>query len=644
MSVNAGHCKKPEIKVNGEEVEDQLDRLNFVIQDFIQNIDMSRSFYPSVNASESIFQSIPDNPDTDSEALSENIEKKIEEILQENDRLRMIIEDFVANSERQVCEIGCTAEEIQSILIDLRSILIGKKQDFNLKLGHFNIKIHIICKPLPIFPMKNVISSSWAKETIDLENDNLDELVCKLFRENEHLKDINKKLTFEDDMIKDMKSVFLIKCCDPIEEEFHSIEFPLSVIKEAALEIEVKKYKDKNKILDQAQEEINWQLNDVKSLKQTFLNKIQEANEYRQSLEKKCQEIKEAAANIHKQGKIKGKPPKGEKRRNTLNASKEKSKIIEELNTINTQMIEDLDRTLDTPFIPVPTYKYFTLDALNEQLKYLEEKAQTSSDPQKFLREIERCKTQITNLRGEQAIYDCKQKTRNMFKIVKHIEKSVKSENSKRNNLIKELIRDSNCSSDHSQILKKEIEESLDVSLKRLEDKKLVQKRTAVVFKKNFYEDQEESLRELRTQINVLTKHDNIMQKSLQQKKAALVNKEIELQEKEKFLMDHWKKNYSSKDIIETVQKISKKLAQQKEALDKDKEKSEHEKIQISKKKLENEIEKGKLKNMAQQLDEERKFIMFEKTEIEKFLKQVSSLPSYLSNVKFHLPVLRGVN
>ncbi|OMJ68686.1 hypothetical protein SteCoe_33793 [Stentor coeruleus] len=630
MSESTEYLKIPDKKFPGQEIEDQLDRLNIVIQDFMQNLDVSRSYCPSINISESIFKSSEVNSDTASEGLSENIERKFEEILQENDRLRMIIEDFNSNSERKVSEFGCTEEEIEYILFDLKDVLIGKNKESNFKIGQMNIKLRLISKPDHIFPEKHIISSLWTKELNSFEQENIEDIIYKLRKDNETIQKINKKITDEEDLLREMKSNFIIKCCDPIEEQFHSIEFPLSLIKEAALEIEVKKYKEKNKMLDQAQEEIQWQLNEVKSLKQTFLNKIQEAADYRKTLEKKYQELKDSACNNHKQTTYK------KHIKNDIGCCD--CKKIKQIDEINTNIIEDMDKSINSPFIPIATYKYFTIDELNNQLKHLEEKALTSSDPHKFLREIERCKTHITNLRGEQAILDCKQKTKNMFKIVKNIEKSVKSESSKRNNLIKRLIHDSNGDLDYDENVKKDIEESLDRSLKKLEEKRLVQKRSAVVFKRNFYEDQEDTIRELRTQLNILTKHDNIIKKSYEQKKIYLLSKEIELQEREKFLMDHWKKNYSTKDIVDTVQKISKKLTMQKEIFDKEKVRFENERMIYEKKMLGNEIEKGKMKIIAQQLDAERKMMNSEKKNIEIFLKQVSSLPSYLNSVKLQLP------
>ena len=280
------------------------------------------------------------------------------------------------------------------------------------------------------------------------------------------------------------------------------------------------------------------------------------------------------------------------------------------------------------------SYKVFTIESLNEQLKFLQEKAQNSSQPEKLVREIERCKTQIINLRGEQAIYECKQKTKNMFKIVKNIDKIVTKENKKRNKLIERFFRESNEQPENSLQIKREIEDSLDKSLRRLEEKKLLEKRTSMPISKKFYEHQENNLLELRSQINVLSKHDEIQRQSFEYKKKLLEDKEIELNEKEKFLIEIWRKNKSVKDIVEGIQNVSSRLAAQKEILNKNKEKFEEEKIEFSKAKLENEIHRTKLKCLSNQLNDERRYIESEKSEIERFLKQISSLPSYLNSLK----------
>ena len=110
--------------------------------------------------------------------------------------------------------------------------------------------------------------------------------------------------------------------------------------------------------------------------------------------------------------------------------------------------------------------------------------------------------------------------------------------------------------------------------------------------------------------------------------------KEKELKEKERFIFENWKKQQSSKELVETIQKISNKLSAQKCKLDKDKEKIEDEKVSIAKSKLENEINRGKIKNISNRINEERKYLESEKTEIERFLKQISCLPSYLKELK----------
>ena len=198
----------------------------------------------------------------------------------------------------------------------------------------------------------------------------------------------------------------------------------------------------------------------------------------------------------------------------------------------------DLDKTTETPLIPIPSYKLFTLESLQEQLKYLNDKAESSEEPEKLVMEIERCKTKITNLRGEQAIYDSKKTTKNMFRIVKNIDKVVNEENKKRNVLIQELLKDHTEDPEKSSSIKKEIDESLEKSLLYIEEKKLLQKRTSAPFSKKFYEEQEMNLIELRTQINALAKNDEIMRKSLEQKRIFLMNKENELRDKEKFIFE----------------------------------------------------------------------------------------------------------
>lgn len=615
-------------KKYAEGVDDQIDRLNEVIQNFIMNLDISRSIQISSNISNSVFP--PDTDSESSEVPETNFEHQFEKILQENDRLHMIIEDFRANSTRNINEVGWTVNELHSTLVKLKNLLFSPNDFAYINLGNFNIKIRLIDSEFNEFPNKNVISSIIDPDVSNSQL-NLFEKIQDLEYENLYLKRVNSEIIEYEDTINEMKSQFSIELGGSFKESFLVIDDSNLKI-EAALEVELKKYKNKNYILESTQKDIEWQINELKALKKNYSKKILEVEELKKNLEEKEKKFEHKEKDLLTEGyTCNGKCNK------VINTSKLKNKPnpLKNGNTHELIELEDLDKTIDAPLIPIPSYRLFTMESLQEHLKYLQEKAQLSSDPEKLIREIERCKTQITNLRGEKAIYDSRKKTKSMFKLVKKIERVVNEENRKRNDLIKELLSDNNQSSEKSLQIKVEIEQSLEKSMLKLEEKKLIYKRTSIIFSKKFYEEQERILMELKSQITALSKIDEINKGVLEQKKIQISIKENELREKEKFIMENWKKNYSSRELVEGIQRISERLAKEKETLDKLKIKFEDEKIYIAKAKLENEITRGKLKLLSDKLQDERKWVESEKSEIQKFLKQISSLHAYLNNSKF---------
>ena len=645
MSENTGSSK---YSINhtrkSEGVEDQLDRLNTVIQNFMVNLDMSRSNQISCNMSTSIFPYISENSESSSVGIPDHIEYRVEEILQENDRLRMIIEDLAAGYDRKSNETGCTVKEIITACEVLKEATYGARDNGSFTLGDLKVNFKIIDRGNTVYPNKKMI-----REMVEIETGNGElnraQLLTKVHSLEDELASLDEfyRAGSNKKMIEGMKERFIIECNDQYVEEFHCNVEVRELKKEAAIEVEIKKYKRKNYFLGQAQQEIDWQLNELKFLRQVFTTKHQDLMELREVLDVKERTLVDKEKEL---SSIMSRPPdenleklcrnmsKITARVSDANTSNLRSNLIADLSIIETEYGEDLDKTTETPLIPMPAYRLFTVESLQEQLKMLEEKSHESSEPERFIREIERCKTQIINLRGEQAIYECKQKTKNMFKIVKNIDQIVRKENKKRNTLLNQFFRDSDDNPNKEYCIKKEIEESLDRSLMILQKKSLLRKRTSAPFTKQFYDEQENNLIELRSQINALSKHDEIARKSMEQKMLQLEIKEKELKEKERFIFENWKKQQSSKELVETIQKISNKLSAQKCKLDKDKEKIEDEKVSIAKSKLENEINRGKIKNISNRINEERKYLESEKTEIERFLKQISCLPSYLKELK----------
>ena len=603
-----------------EEVEDQIERLNGVIQNLMVNMDMSATNQFSLNnLSSSYFKNTFSNSDSEPESIEDKIDRKFEEILLENDRLSMKIEDLIAHSDRNVSEFCINSEGLRKILNDLKLVLCGRLTIATLNLPGLLLKIRIIDPESKEFPDKGFISDMNKK----VNENTLKDKISVLESENYFLNEINIFAEQQHEVINQMFNQFKIICSDKVDEVFISKPTNPDIMKEAALQVEVKNYVTRNKLVEKTQKEVEWQLNEAKIVKQHYLNKINELNDYKKNEMEKAKSIEANSYN----------PPlvrEQNKRIKKGNEAKPDHDFIDETSILHSRLVGGIELSSHELHVPVPSYKNVSIESLQEHLKFLEEKASICTPNEKLLIEIERCKTKITNLRGEQAILDCKNQTKTMFKKFETIEKTVKKENQKRGKLIKQLLRDSN---GDSESLKHEIEASLGKSLMKLEEKNILRRRSG-----NMADRMNEdgyNLAELRTQINTLFKYDEMIKKSLEKQKKKIEAKENELKQREKFLLENWKRNYTAKEIIEIVQKVSEKLMTQKSKLDRDKAKLEEVKKTIFNSKLENDIEKVKLKNLANQIFQEKKYVENEKTEIIKFVKQVSNLPSYLSQCKF---------
>ena len=237
-----------------EGLDDQLDRLNSVIQNFVVNLDASRSNQISCNISNSFYPNMSDVSLSDAEIYK--FENKFEETLQENDQLKMIIEDFCACSLRSISEICCTCEEISFLLSKFKDLLFGPYNEVLIPIGKMNMKFKIINKD-------EFSEKSKIKETIESNsksgNLSYGELLQKIYflqKENLSLAKINEGLFQNFEIFDDMKSKFVIQKEKVLIKNF-CIENSDELKKAAALEIELKKYQKKNILLEKAQEVID---------------------------------------------------------------------------------------------------------------------------------------------------------------------------------------------------------------------------------------------------------------------------------------------------------------------------------------------------------------------------------------------------
>lgn len=620
--------KKITISKPTEDVEDQLERLNGVLQNFMLNLDLSQTQQYSINnLSCSYNKPTLSGSFSENESNEENFDRKFEEILMENDRLQMKIEDLIGHSCRNVTEVACTYNEVLNLFNDLKDLLCGRRSYTQVFLPGSFLHIRLINNGENDYPNKSEIQEMFQDQEFvgDLQNK-----IRILTSENLQLKSLNNFQDLQSDLLNSMQTQFLIACDNPITENFRSFSSttmstnsPKLIIREATQEIERKNLKKRKQDLESTHQDLTWKLNEVKVLKETFLSRISELNQYKKQLEKNAERrLKELSTFFQPVEALQSNPSK---RRHTVGANHIIPTDFQEDSIVNSIILGPLESSSEDIQLPVPAYKTVTLESLQDQLRFLEEKASTSSEPEKVFIEIERVKTRMTTLRGEQVIQDCKNSTKNTFRVFKTIEKTVKSENDKRGKLIKQYLRDSNGDSGN---IKQEIETSIGKSIVKLEEKRMLQRRVGGA-NESLLAEQEAGLSELRLQVNSLFKHDEMLKKNLETKKQMLTVKENELRQREKYLMSIWKKHYSSKDIIDIVENVSRRLASEKEKVDREKERIENEKIIIFNKRLEIEVEKGRLKNVINKVLQAKKKLESDKAEVEKMVKQVNSLPSF---------------
>ena len=209
-----------------DEVNDQIDRLNFALQqvmDKIGNTSVDRT--PRVSITNSNWL---DDASDNSLDIPDNFEARFEQILQELDRSNMIVEDLQSQQFRNVIKLTFTKPEVKSLINSLNRLFSG---------GHCAVRLGSETYNLTLHPNETLLDE---REVTVIENSILD---CG--------HDITK------------------------------------IRREIAIDVERKLQAKKNLIVEKAKASFEAQLEEIEKLKQSYLDKMKDMVLFSNQLEKR---------------------------------------------------------------------------------------------------------------------------------------------------------------------------------------------------------------------------------------------------------------------------------------------------------------------------------------------------------------------
>ncbi|OMJ92247.1 hypothetical protein SteCoe_5016 [Stentor coeruleus] len=359
-----------------EEVADQIDRLNFALQQMMEGIP-DTSIERQARMSLITTNWLDKDSDDSSLDIPDEFEKKVEMLAIQLDRTAMIVEDFLSDKYRSVKKIVYSKSELLQLVQNIKGVLNGKKCILQIGGESFEAMLSNADVPYDF------------RETTFIENSIMD--------------------------------------CG------HDI---MKIRREIALDVEIKLQAKKNRTIEQAKANLEFQLEELDKLKQSYLDKLKSLVVFNQELEKREKHL----------------------------AARE---------GLSRKHIENEDMPEDP----------------QERLKVLEsllEKAQEEEEISKISQQIDQLKSKISILRAEKVISETKQ-TSNMFsKIVKAMEKEVSNDEKQRKKLLEKYMKKQNTESFDSekinQLSLKKLEENFRVYMEKARNR--IKKKEAEVLEK----------------------------------------------------------------------------------------------------------------------------------------------------------------
>lgn len=376
-----------------EGVDEQLDRLNTALQYMIKDITEGSNHIrdPSISrvsiAPSDFWNEKSFSEQSESFDLKEEYENKIEELLQEQDRLQMTVEDFHATEFKRMIKIDYTDQEIGHLIELIEKAKSGQNTDFNLGAYRFFLA-----------KCGESISATFLARQTDAER------IAKLEKEIEEMKRTDSSSALS----TSQEGEEICTACG-----VDSVRLK----KEIKIELEQEYKKRKNEAIERERANFEAQLEELDSLKDSYLQKNKEVQVLSKSLERRKAELEKKEFELAN-------------RKSTFEKKKHEweTRMVTSVNEFQAPSSDEL-------FSP----SKFSKEELEIQLKELKDQYLENNDSKLAMR-INQMETQLTKYRTEKAILDSNvRNSRVLSSLVKTFDNETSQEENKRKKLLERL-------------------------------------------------------------------------------------------------------------------------------------------------------------------------------------------------------------
>ena len=450
---------------NSEGVEDQLDRLNFALQLVLKGI--TDGPFHNRNPSSAVSYTTSDawnegnvSDNSSSLDLQCGYETKIEELLSDQDRYLMTIEDFLATEIRRQPKLEYSQSELLSLISQLERIKSG--ECLEIFIGSYNF---------------NVVNTGDSINFSSVARKHDAEYISRLEKEIEDL----RKNDSSSAMSSSMEGDEVCALCGVDA---------LRLKKEIKLELEGDFKKRKNEALERERANLDLQLEELDKLKDSYLAKCKELEQNTKSLQRKRIEIEKSE----------------------LELAKRKSEFERKKKDWENKLLsstKDFEPPQEKMFSP----SKFTEEELQLQLNDLKSQLSGSNDS-KIVMKIGQIENQLARYRTEKALSECSKKnSRVLYSLVKTFDKETSQDEHKRKQALDKATK------------KYQIEST--EKIKRQDSSSETQRNK---------------------------RNEEVAKQMLDKKYELLLQREKELQDKERYLQETWMKVPGAKDLIDVIQ------------------------------------------------------------------------------------------
>ena len=373
---------------NPEPVDDQLDRLN---NELHRMLHLARCETPSHGRASrmSIAPSeiwLEDNFSDDSYSKDfDTLHGKLELVLQENDRLMMIVEDNLSRELRVRSQDSLTKVELQRLIQELNSLTPTNPINFKLASHNYSFSLQ-----------SDSIQFKISHNPPDKE------IIQKLQKDLKELEDLRKTESSSNSNSVDHEETCPTCGIDPVKLK-----------KEIKLELQADFIKKRNEAIERERANIEAQFEEIEQIKASYMNKIREIAGQVKLIDRKKLELeqKDQEINVRK------------------NQFEKKVKMWEG------KVLKDQSREVGNEEGYSPSK--FTREELEAQLKELKGKIDLKGDSKLAMR-VNQIETQLTRLRTEKFLNECNNKTSAVISnLVRAFDKEKTQDENKRTNMLR---------------------------------------------------------------------------------------------------------------------------------------------------------------------------------------------------------------